>query len=237
MLWKKVVIFDPKAQARSIIKYIFNLINDQCERCLSAEPRQKKSTNATGDETSAADMYAIINTLPPAIPVAINCSIKYLHEILEIPEEQVLEMEELILVKDLTILPIHIPIISAVVGKQLGVRSIEIVPTNLRLLAIVICWLQNNNFLVLMELLMLIPEEKDLSILNSGFAITPITKEQEDELSEIYKLVKPYQPWLVWTETIIKDINQYTWNFQMSSLENILKELVDLLIRFNRRLK
>lgn len=241
MLWKKVCIFDPRARDRSIIKYIFGLINDQCERCVREEPRQRLYVNINGDEASIADTINISSRISPAIPIMLAYSTKYLHEYLEVDIERVEEIERYLTERNSPFKRFYIPILSAIVGKEMGVRGIELLSSNAsfrRILACSAVWLQDNNYPALSELLLLIPKEKDLSItIYGGVSQTPITEEQERQLVEIYRFVAPDRPWVRWVDCIIKEINFYEWDFQIGKYSDIQFELINLLIKYNGRNK
>lgn len=240
ILLKKVCNFDPLVVGDSIVRKMYALLRDRCDRISRGGPKNRNMYNRTGDALSVVDTYNIIKLQPPAVEVAVTYYVKYTAEALGIPGNRN-EIDRI--VKSLAYLKdqnFHYQILTMVVGDILGGRNLLLLRKDslLELLAMSSIWLKKHGKLALSELLICIPTEKDINTISfSSQAQTPLPSDLQSQLAEIYKWVYPRTPAEDLITDIIRTVNSYDYKFVEGKLCNIQIELAEMLIYHNHAMK
>jgi hypothetical protein len=233
LLWKKVCVFDPQVNNKSIIGDIYNRLMDQCERIRREEPSQKINMNPNGEESSIVDMYSMLQRLPPAVEVMATYDIINLPKhlgLLSVMGEINLTYSELL--NNLDIKKFHLPILTCITGHILGNRTLMLFKyvDIVRVVAIVHHYLKREGLLCISELIISSGQPKENNTISlNGVLQLPISKEVLATLEDMYIFTYPDQPWVKWSEIIMKEVNLYEWNIPGRGIEYLMMELAHLL--------
>lgn len=237
-LWKKICIFDVKGN-NPIIKDIHAVLQDRTDRMSKMIPRPKKHINDRHEDVTAVEMYKITSRIPPAITVMLS---KYIESIVFIQHvEQDLDIEEVInkrrfVDKNLAIRNFHISIVSLVCGKHLGIRSTLLLDYETLVTTILVTSeaLKILGFNIIAELLVTVPEEKDIYsfTINGSKPQIPIPTSIINKLDNDYIFCHNTNPALNSIDCIMKEVNNYLWN--ISNYEKLLIELANLYLWYNQ---
>lgn len=244
VLWKKVIIFDPRAYGKSVICDVHNLLEDKCKRIGLGGPKQKKAYNEAGEEMAITEMYKIYQRVPPSIVVMAEHYIEtYSYRIVDKNSPGInLVIREAIENIDphLTILNFHSPILAIVAGNHIGKRTIPLLPYRslIHLIAAVAVYLAQNGFPTISKLITTQCASKDVAVLSfSGSAAQqPISLERMQRLNSLYSILNiTPNPGVTLIDKIVKETNSYVWRNSSGkiALENLANELAELLITFN----
>lgn len=240
ILLKKVCNFDPMIVGDSIIRNVYALLRDRCDRITRGGPKNRNAANRDGDQLSVVDTYNLVKPQPPSVEVAVSYAVKYTAGLLGLHgKEKEIEdvMEAITYLKDETY---HYQIMTMVVGPLLGGRNLLLLRKEKihELLAICSVWLRENKLYTLSELLVCIPKEKDMNTISfGGSAQKPVPSVVQNQINEIYKWVYPRTPGDDLISSIIRYVNGFDYTFDRGELSNLQVELAEMLIYHNHAMR
>lgn len=240
VLLKKVCNFDPLIVGDSIIRNVYALLRDRCDRILRGGPRSRRTRNRDGEPLSVVDSFNIIKLQPLSVEVAVRHWIQNIKELLVV-SEYAPEIDSLALsLSDLEETQMHYQILTMVVGPILGGRNLLLQRKDkiCELLAAVSVWLEINGYQTVSELLIARPNEKNMNVISfSSITQKPIPSGMQAELAHIYKHVLPRTPHEELIAGIIKQTNSYDYHFANGNITDLQCELAALLIHHNTEMK
>lgn len=241
-IWKKVCIFDPRLRDKSIVKDVHSVIALKCGAINRSAPNTKTNDDDPNPrDQSILEAYKVVQLLPPSIEVKVTHYLNMPEFIYHLNPYITIEQVNNTYAKMspyLEILEFHTPILSWVMGYLAGPRNLLTLnqQTLMRIIAAVSTSLMQRQYYATAQILVTIPGYKDITQINysNATAQIPMTSSNITKLNNLYSFVNNV-PGITQIETIIKEVNGYTWNLETGSVVTLTNELADLLISTTHR--
>lgn len=240
-LIKKVIVYDAEDISGSIIKNVYHLLTERCNEINRTKPKEKVDTEGNVSDSSASDLYKIIQRIPPSVSAMIEY---YTQDIPNMIRDMDPTVPDVLVQKyytmqiDIEFQPYHLQLIGIIAKKIISVRSLHLISYQ-SLIAITkasACIVEHWGYPEVAELLLAVPMKRDIYQISSS--ITGNRSYNLLQPSLIAEVTNLYQyqsnnkiPGLILIDGIIKDVIKYDWNVTSPNFVNLRNSIALLLLK------
>jgi len=237
VLWKKVIIFDPRSHEHSIVSDVHNLLFDKCKRLVITGPAQKMATNVKGEDVPVTDMFKTQQKIAPGIIVMIEHFIEEhaLMAFMPITESMFNEVNRCT--------PPVIPmnelsgfVLSLLFGNSIGIRTKELITIKsiILLTQVGVLKLKALGYPTLAAMLIgiAIPKDTTQHIFSDNQYIARLSESQIKAINALYSdshIAGRDNPAIKMFDIIAKELSVYNWSHYTIIDNEVYEEDIELL--------
>lgn len=240
-LIKKVIVYDAEDMSSSIIKNVYHLLTERCNEINRTKPKEKVDTEGNLNDTSASDMYKIIQRIPPSVSAMIEY---YSQDIPKMIRDIDNSVPEVLINKycnmklEVDIQTYHIQLIGIICNRIISVRSLQLInyESLISFLKTASCVAEHWGYLEVSELLTTVPIKRDINQISSSItgnrSYNLLHPSLHADVTKLYQYQSNNKnPGLMLIDSIIKDVIKYDWNVTSNNFVNMRNSVAYLLIK------